>query len=339
VEEPLVSIIIVNYNGLKHLKECFDSLFRLKYKNKEIIFVDNGSTDKSIEFIKKNYDNVRIIQLDKNLGFAEPNNIGLAHSKGKYIALLNNDTIVDENWLTELVKMAESSDDIGVVASKIFYYDHKNEINFAGGFMTKHGILNHLSSKIIDHDLVNKPRETFYALGAAELIRRELCLKVGLFDPHYFAYFEDIDISWLAWITGYRVVFAPKAFIYHKTTQVFKKKYDMIFYLHERNKIRTLLKNFQSYKILIPVIIGAIKIRLLEFYSHLIKFDYFATIFIRNYYKAIFWNIIHIRSLFQLRNRINLYRKRSDIEILELIDRFTSYYTCVRKQLKALPQI
>lgn len=333
-EEPLVSVIIVNYNGLKHLKDCFDSLYCLDYKNFEILFVDNGSQDDSVKFIKKNYEKIKIIQLDKNYGFCLPNNIAASQANGKYIILLNNDVIVDKKWLTELVKVAETSEDIGVVGSKIYYFDQRTIVNYAGGSLDRFGIIRHVGSGSTDNTEINTQRETFYALGAAELIRKEIIDKVGLFDPTYFAYYEDIDISWLAWILGYKVIYAPKSFIYHKTCQVLNRQYDLIFYLNERNRLRTLVKNFEKKTVLLKILYGYFKNRILILISAIRNSEYYAKIFLRNYFKVIAWNILHLKSLIRNRKLINAHRKKDDKFILQLMDKFVKHEAFMRSYNK-----
>ena len=323
LKEPLVSIIIVNYNGLKHLKECFDSLNNLTYRNFEIIFVDNGSQDKSVEFVSKNYQKVKIVHLDKNYGFSGGNNVGASRSKGKYLALLNNDTRVDKNWLIELIKVAQDSREIGIVASKVYYYDNKEILDYAGGVCDKYGNIKHIGSLQTDHNYLNTQKETFYGSGAALLIKRELYEKVGLFDPFYFAYYEDIDICWKAWISGYKVVYAPKSFIYHKTCQVLKKQYKRIFFLNERNRLRTLLKNYKIITFL-RILPGYLKRRLVQLLNLIYHFDKYTITFINNYIKVIFWNIFHINSLIKNRKIISTYRKREDKDIIQLMEKISS---------------
>ena len=220
--EPLVSIVVVNYNGLKDLKLCFDSLYNLNYKNFELIFVDNNSQDNSVDFIRKNYPIVKIIELKKNYGFARGNNIGVAEASGEYIVLLNNDTVVDKNWLTELVKVAEQSNNIGIIGSKNYYYHDKTEIFYAIGTCDKFGNTGNIGHKKRDNVLFNTQMNCFFVCGAALMIKRELYEKINLFDPNYFAYFEDVDLCWRAIISGYDVVYVPKSFIYHKVGRVIK---------------------------------------------------------------------------------------------------------------------
>lgn len=327
--EPLVSIIIINYNGYKHLKECFNSLQELNYKNIEIIFVDNGSKDNSVEFVRKYYGNTKIIQLDKNYGFAKPNNIGAAQSKGDYIVLLNNDTIVDKNWLTELIKVAKSSDEIGIVGSKLYLYYDKNLLNFAGNCCNKYLRTFNIGENKRDHQLFNIQRETFCVWGAALLIKREVYKKLGLFDSKYFAYKEDLDLCWRAWIFGYKVLYVPKSFLYHKVGQTLKGQNEFKSFLGEKNMLRTLLKNYELKTILkiMPVYIGK-RIGVLIRYT--LNLDKSSLSFLTIYNKVIFWNIVHIRSLLKYRKFIQTNRKKDDKFLLALMDRFIKLEQALR---------
>ena len=130
------------------MKQCFDSIFELTYKNFEVIFIDNNSKDESVDFVKNTYPIVKIIQNKKDYGFAKANNIAASFAIGKYLALLNIDTKVDRNWLTELVKVAETSADIGIVVSKHYYYDDQTLINFAGGSCDKYGKCRHIGENL-----------------------------------------------------------------------------------------------------------------------------------------------------------------------------------------------
>ena len=319
MEEPLVSIIISNYNGLPHLKECFDSLNKLNYKNKETIFIDNFSRDNSVEYMKNKYPDVKIIQNKKDYGFSKANNIAASYAKGKYLAFLNVDTVVDKNWLTELVKVAESSMNVGIVVSKHYYYDEPDLINFAGSSSDKYLESHHIGIYQKDNELLNIQNITFYACFAAALMRRDLIKKIGLFDPIYYAFAEDVDVSWRTWISGYNVVYVPTSFIYHKTSRILGQKSLRKKYLLYRNKFRTTLKNYELKSLIkifplyvVKRIVMSIKLILL------MKRD--AKDYIYANIKALFWNIINIKSLIKQRKLINLIRKRSDKFIFKLME-------------------
>ena len=133
MEFPPVSIIIVNYDGISLLQDCFESLKKVTYPNLEIILVDNGSSDGSVDFIKQNYPDTTILELGKNLGFAFPNNQGARKSKGAYLLFLNNDTIVSPNFVSELVEVMESDKEIGIAQSLLL--TKEGEIDSSGDFM------------------------------------------------------------------------------------------------------------------------------------------------------------------------------------------------------------
>jgi len=319
MEEPLVSIIISNYNGLPHLKECFDSLNKLSYRNKEIIFIDNFSRDNSVEYMKNKYKDVKIIENKKDYGFSKANNIAASYAKGKYLAFLNVDTAVDKNWLTELVKVAESSRNIGIAVSKHYYYDEPDLINYAGASSDKFLESHHIGINQKDNELLNIQNITFYACFAAALMRRDLIKKIGLFDPIYYAFAEDVDVSWRTWISGYNVVYVPTSFIYHKTSRILGQKSLRKKYLLYRNKFRTTLKNYELKSLIKIFPIYVVKrigmsIKLILLMKRDAKDYIYANI------KALFWNIINIKSLIKQRKLINQIRKRSDKFIFKLME-------------------
>lgn len=319
MEEPLVSIIISNYNGLPHLKECFDSLNKLSYRNKEIIFIDNFSRDNSVEFMKNKYKDVKIIENKKDYGFSKANNIAASYAKGKYLAFLNVDTVVDKNWLTELVKVAESSINVGIAVSKHYYYDEPDLINFAGSSSDKFLESHHIGINQKDNELLNIQNITFYACFAAVLMRRDLIKKIGLFDPIYYAFAEDFDVSWRTWISGSNVIYVPTSFIYHKTARILGQKSLRKRYLIYRNKFRTMLKNYELKSLIKIFPIYVVKrigmsIKLILLMKRDGKDYIYANI------KALFWNFINIKSLIKQRKLINQIRKRSDKFIFKLME-------------------
>jgi len=329
MNEPLVSVLVLNYNGLEHLKECFDSLLNLKYQNLELIFIDNQSQDDSVKFMKENYKKVKIIELDKNYGFAQGNNIGMAHTNGEYIALLNMDTIVDENWITELVKVAQKSEKTGIVGGKFYHYDNKEIVGFAGSSSDKFGNLRQFGDLKKERGLFDFEMKAFFITGAGFLFKREVYNKIGLFDPLYFIYSEDLDLCWRAWIFGYKVVYAPKSFIYHKIGQIFrgitlKKKF-----LAERNLLRTLLKNYEIKNLIeiLPVYIGR---RIGMVLKLLIQRDRLTMIFLYSYVKAFIWNIYNIRSLIRNRRFIQINRKIDDNFLFKIMNKTNKIEQCLR---------
>jgi GT2 family glycosyltransferase len=252
--EPLVSVIIVNYNGLQHLKECFESLKKTKYKNFETIFVDNGSTDQSVEFVEKNFKWVKIVKLDKNLGFAGGANVGVKHARGKYLAFLNTDVKLHPSWLMNMVKIMEKDPKIGVCTSKILLYKNPKFLNAAGldidiyGFILCRGLTARGYYEADKNQY--KAGEVFSAHGASMLIRSDVLRKVGNFNPEYYMHYEDVDVCWRAKLAGYKVVYVPTSVVLHKirgSTSHFSLNWK---YYFERNRLRMLLQNYELLTLL-----------------------------------------------------------------------------------------
>lgn len=222
---PKVAIIILNWNGKNDTIECLESLEHITYPNYEILLVDNGSTDGSVNCFKERYPGIDLIINEKNLGYAEGNNVGIRRAMEKaadYILLQNNDTIVDPEFLSELIRVAKSDLEIGFAGPMVYYYNYngrKDVINFAGGKLNMwKGITKHIGLNEIDTGQYNEIKEVDYIEGSCLLLRKEMLIKIGLLDPVYFAYWEDNDWCRRGFAAGYRSVFVPKAKIWHKTS-------------------------------------------------------------------------------------------------------------------------
>ena len=255
---PLVSIIILNWNGWKNTLECLESLYDISYPNYRVILVDNGSTDRSVEIIKNwvdkkkknpSYSRVKtsFIINDRNEGFVGGNNIAikkmLKEGKSDYILLLNNDTVVNKDFLTELIKVAENRNNIGIVGPKIYNYDLKNgrkiiqsvgaTINLYTGNVSTHG------NQQIDRRQFNKIRTVGYVHGACLLIKHKVIRDVGLLNDKLFAYFEDVDWCLRAKEKGYDIIYVPTSTIRHKGTQSSLKMPELLMYYRVRNRFLT----------------------------------------------------------------------------------------------------
>ena len=217
---PKVFIIVLNWNGWKDTVECIKSLKKITYPNNKIILVDNGSTDNSEEILRKKFPDLELIQTGENLGFAGGNNIGIQYALSKgadFIILLNNDTIVDKEFVTELIRVAESDKSIGILSSKIYFYDRQDTIWYAGAiFNLKTGRSRHIGFKEKDKGQYDKVRETDRACGCSMMVSREVCETVGLMNQQYFCYGEDAEWSLRIKKAGYRVVFIPSSRVWHK---------------------------------------------------------------------------------------------------------------------------
>lgn len=261
---PFVSIIIVNWNGKEFLKDCINSLKKIDYPRKryEIIVVDNGSTDGSVEFIRKNYKKVRIIRLRKNYGFAKGNNIGTKFARGEYIVFLNNDTKVTKNWLKNLVKAVRKNDRIAACTSKIIYFNERNLINSVGGFWSIFGLATSIG-EFEEASKFNRPFPVFYPSGCSMIIRKDVFSKVGGFDGDYFCLAEDADLGWRLLNHGYKIMYQPTSIVYHKASATYKKfrtYKTWTFYFYTRNALITIFKNARKRDLIwmIPLFLLAI---------------------------------------------------------------------------------
>lgn len=242
----LVSIIILNYNGKDFLNECLASVLKSSYPNFEIILIDNASTDNSIDLVQRRYGHVPILKIVRNasnLGFAAGNNVGTSYGKGKYIVFLNNDTVVEPNWLIELVSVMESDAKIGAAQSKLLSLADKRTIDSAGDFVDYYGLSFRRGSwGEEDKGQYDRIEEIFSARGAALIVRNKILAEIGAFDADFFLSYEDIDLCWRIRLNGNKIVFVPKSRVYHTGGATTISSSVSVFHI-EKNRLSTLLKN------------------------------------------------------------------------------------------------
>lgn len=239
MNSPLVSIIIVNWNAEKYIEKCIDSLLFQTYNNFEIILVDNDSSDNSVNIVKTKYPNVKIIQNNENLGFAEANNIGINFSSGELVALFNPDAVAEKNWLKILVTTLVNSNNIVGVAGKIYYLEEKFGKNTIFCTWSK---IHPFSANPTNFHNDEPTSNVDYLSGAAVLLKREILEKIGLLDKNYFLYFEETDLCARILRTGNHLTYIPTAIAWHAVSPLSDSS-NKIYYM-ERNKFRFALKNF-----------------------------------------------------------------------------------------------
>jgi GT2 family glycosyltransferase len=244
---PTVYIVVVSWNGRDLLPACLDSVGFQTYQEKKVLVVDNGSTDGTQSIIRQRYPGVVLIENSSNLGFCKANNIGADHALragADYIVLLNQDTEVDSRWLEELVRTAEGDRSIGAVASRIRLYSHKALINSVGVEMNYAGLAWDRGFGRVDDARCIWPDEVLGVTGCAMLLRAEIIQHLGLFDSHYFAYYEDLDLSVRLWEAGYRLVYTPHALLYHRFSASLGNESPRKTLLIKSNRWRFILKHF-----------------------------------------------------------------------------------------------
>jgi GT2 family glycosyltransferase len=225
---PRISVVILNYNGLNDTLHCLESLDKCTYPNLDIILLDNGSpnTDEPKVLEKIKQKNYRFIATGKNLGFAGGCNFGmeiaLKEGKSEYIYLLNNDTEVEPDVFEKVIEVAEKNPEIGIVASKSFYYGERTLIESAGLTLLNSGEVV-ARGRGVRGEKLNKDEELLGVCGAAMLLRCSMLREIGLFDDEFFLYSEDSDLSLRAIATGWKCWYAHKSVIYHKVSVATKK--------------------------------------------------------------------------------------------------------------------
>jgi len=212
--KPTISIIILNWDGKKMTEGCLNSIMPQVNKNFEIIVVDNGSTDGSAKYIKNKFPSVNIIESPVNLGYAGGNNLGVQSVKGNYVLILNNDVIVDKNFLYEIWKNKDKADILGV---KNYYYDNKNILWSVGSRVNKFTLKACLiGNKEEDVERYDKNFTPPQVTGSAMLINKKVIDKIGFLDENYFTYYEETEWQTRARNTGFRISWIPTAKLWHK---------------------------------------------------------------------------------------------------------------------------
>lgn len=249
----LVSIIILNYNGLEFAEQCVRSVLDSDYPNFEIVVVDNGSTDGSYALIRRSFGttpNFRIVRNTRNLGFAEGNNVGYRNSKGDIVVFLNVDTEVERGWLPPLVSSMISDERVGGAQCKLLNIINRETVDSAGSSLDTLGYVYPRKSDPSDGD-----PGIFYADGAAMAFKRRVLAQVAFdgdpFDSSHFLYYEDSDLCWRVRLSGYRIVLVPSSIVYHYRGGAGGRDLGyMRAFFFTRSHLLTLIKNYSFRNLL-----------------------------------------------------------------------------------------
>ena len=270
-----VSIITINYNGLKDTCALIETIpFN---ENMEVIVVDNASNNQEADTIAKRYPRVKVIQSERNLGFAGGNNLGIQAAQGKYLLLINNDTVFKIFNVQALIVRMESSPNIGIVCPKIRFAWGSNPIQFAGySKLSRVFVRNHaIGFNEEDQGQYETAHPTPYAHGAAMLIKREAINKVGLMPECYFLYYEELDWSMVFTRAGFQVWYEPQCTIYHKESQATGQNSPLRTYYLTRNRLLLVRRNPQEFNKALAYIylIGIVALRDIVKYTISARFD------------------------------------------------------------------
>lgn len=239
-----ISIVIPNWNGIKFIGMCLDSIAKSTIKDYEVIVVDNGSSDGSKELVAEKYPWVRHIKLPTNMGFAIACNEGIRASKADYICLLNNDIEVEPTWMQELCEGMERHPECGMGTSKMMFLDDRDVFYNTGDLFHIWSMGGGRGQGEKNIGQYETEEYVFGACAGAGVYRRELFEKIGLFDDDFFIFAEDVDLNMRAQLVGQKTVYLPKAKVYHIGTATVGLYSDRYVYLCKRNDVFVLIKNF-----------------------------------------------------------------------------------------------
>jgi len=310
MKTPLVSAVIVNFNGKKLLRSVLGSIKKSKFKDFEIIVVDNASTDGSQKILKEKYSSVKLVENKINLAYSGINN-GIKYCKGKYIFFLNNDMEIEKDCMGNLVDALESDDSIGMVAPKLVNYYNKNLIS-GGTWLSRAFYNGHIKGNRISKNKI----VPYLGVG---LIRKTVIDAYGyLFDPDYFIYGEDVDLGLRVRLLDKEILFIDNAIIYHMdgatTKQNFKSSKTT--FLMERNLLISFFKNLPISRIFLylPYVLLFRIIAMVRDIAFLNFSGAFARI------KALLWIIVNFYKILSKRKSVQAHRRASTKFLLEIFD-------------------
>lgn len=318
---PVISIIIVNWNGKRWLKPCLESVFRQTYRHFEVILVDNGSGDDSVEYLAENFPKVKVIPLDQNLGFAKGNNAGIAKAKGDIVFLLNNDTVIDKDMLEKIVPIFDNPK-IGTVQPKIVLQREPGKLDLAGAFWTSTTFLSYFGLRA-DSTLqkYNEPLKVFSNKGAAMFVRKSMLDKIGSFDEDFWCYYEETDLCHRAWLAGFECWYYPVSTCHHANGGTSLRLENSFIQFHNfKNKFLSFLKNFEarSLVMIIPTYLFCL-LGLIVFFG--LKGEGSKSMAL---IKSLIWNVQKFPKTLQKRKDVQKLRRLKDREYLPAISKSLS---------------
>jgi len=336
-----VSIIIANFNGENYLSTCLNSVLRSSYKNYELILVDDGSTDKSIEIIEgflKKDKRIKLLRNAQNLGAAASRNKAIRVARGKYIVFLDNDTEVTRNWLSKIIEPLNKNSQIGGVQSLLLDFTNRDLIQTGGGLLIPHtGWLAPLYQWTKYRQMKDKiTSKEIIAVSASLAVRKEIIDSISGFDEKEAIFTEDLDFCWRIWISGYKIILFPDSIAYHLSKSVEKRAgmnatYQKIYFNLAKNSFRSILKNYSFLNIL-RFLPASLAVNLGR--GVLVLYARGQIAALSGSLQGLIWNIINIADTLKERSKIQKKRKVSDFFILKQIGEVGSLMDIYNKHFK-----
>lgn len=326
--KPLVSVLILTFNRTDLLRKCINSVTRSDYPKLEIVVSDNGSEEDIAGFVRKNFKKrrIKVVRSNKNKGLTGGFNFGFKFSRGKYVMVLSNDTRIGKTSISSMVAMMEEDEKIGIVAPKIVQEERPRELHNVGSFLTYTGTLYHYG--IYKNRNNRKYQRSYYifsANGAGFLIRKETVKITGLFDEESFVYYDESDLCHRVWLSGYTVVYCPKAILYHLWGRTINTQNSQIWFWNQRNQIKSFIKNF-SFPYLL-VFLGGLHVSFtIWFFVNLCKMRFKFALTLP---QAYWWHVVNFEKTLKERKMVQeRIRRVSDEKILErvLVNPMWKYY-------------
>lgn len=324
-DKPVISVVTINYNGKKFLERCLSSILAERERPFEIVLVDNGSTDNSVEFIRGRFgheEKLELVVLEKNVGPAKARNIGVRKSSGQYILILDNDTRIKKGWFDKIINFANQHKDFGLAQPKLLTMG-TNKFNYAGDLISPLGFLVERARGAEDEGQFDKVEKIFAFNTASVFFQKKVFEKLGGFDGDYYFYWEEPDLAWRTWLAGYQVLLAPSITVWHaygtneKSKSYYKRRrrFYQAAYFGCRNTITTLIKNLELKNLIriLPVNIGCWFALSLLFLAQL-KIERSLAIL-----KGVFWNLTHLPQTLRKRKIVQSTRKINDQELFSLV--------------------
>ena len=307
-KNPKVSVIVVNYNGALYIRKCLESLMNQDYHSYEIIFVDNNSEDRSVELVNQEFSEVRVIANQRNLGYTGGISSGLAYSQGQYLAPLNVDTEVEKDWLGHMAKFMDANPDVGAVTPKSLLYNNRNIIGTQGLNIHITGLGFVRGLKKPDTNLPSEPFQVAAISGCSFIVRREIIDRMGGFNEANFMYYDDVDLSWMVNLMGYKIYCIPQSRIYHEYEL---KMTPQKMYWLEYGRLSSLLCYLRPFTFI--VLLPALLLTEIQIAGYCVVHG---PRYIWAKIRAIIAVLTNIESIIKRRRRVQSLRKNSDFQIL-----------------------